>query len=102
MRNHHRKENQPPPVHISSNNRMKMTLTNLYPEYATRSSNCALLLMLSHRYMDALSSKISAPTAIKAFVAIEPNNSGWKALFKPAIRADNRIYVTRAISGIYM
>lgn len=52
-----------------------MMPTNLYPEYATRSSNCESLLML-RMYMASLRHTISNTMTAIAVVVIDPSNSG--------------------------
>lgn len=42
------------------------------------------------------------PTTKNAYVAVNPSNSGLNAPCKPAIIVESRMYVTRAINGMYI
>ena len=64
-----------PPFKISATTSVTMTPTNLYPEYATRSSSWLSLLMLN-MYVPNLSPSISTATIAKAAVAVKPMTSG--------------------------
>ena len=90
-----------PRFSISATTSVTITPTNLYPEYATRSSNWLSLLMLS-MYVPNLSPSISTATTAKAAVAVRPITSGWKAPRRPANSVERRMYVTNAMTGMYM
>ena len=53
-------------------------------------------------YIATLSTTISKATTAIAVVVIEPSNSGWKLPLSPARTVESRMYVTKAIAGMYM
>ena len=90
-----------PRFKISATTNVTMTPTNLYPEYATRSRSWLSLLMLS-MYVPNLSPSISTATMAKAAVAVRPMTSGWNAPRRPANSVERSMYVTNAMTGMYM
>src|SRR2546421_11662464 len=52
--------------------------------------------------MAILSTTISEMTTNIALTAIEPSSSGWKLPFRPARTVESRMYVMKAMIGMYM
>lgn len=46
--------------------------------------------------------RISSSVTLMARVAVYPSNSGWKAPRRPARSVESKMYVTRAMVGMYM
>ena len=53
-------------------------------------------------YVPNLSPSISTATTAKAAVAVKPMTSGWNAPRRPASSVERSIYVTKAMTGMYM
>ena len=53
-------------------------------------------------YVPNFKPRISSITTTNAVVAVRPMTSGWKAPLSPASSVERRMYVTKAMTGMYM